>query len=328
MGFQKPVSSTPRFALWKLRFWKPTKPVFLHSRGSLSLFGNLLVFGFLVWFLYPFNAGLPLSFPAICRRDLSKSGRFRANLAVDFPAVASDSLLPSPICSWVIFLWPWSRAILTRFWLFPAVWPVIPASCGCSWGSRPCPQPLLAGILPIPGRMDLCLVRSVSSPPICVCSVLPVFCCPCWCPFFVASVPYLWAIFFCWIVPFCDCSILCSCRWILPLDITLLLAILLDIFCCLCSCPWFVIHYLLPLSGNHPLFDFVSTALEEFVVKKPPCRRSRGLEISQRKVVNFPPKRHFFRLPPISEDSHSSVGSNEVIIWVRAIYVFVGANVY
>ena len=93
-------------------------------------------------------------------------------------------------------------------------------------------------------------------------------------------------------------------------------------------------HYLLPLFGFvvcgsvppnccHPLFDFFSTALAPFVVKKTPCRRSRRLEISKRKVVEFPPKRHFYRLPPISEDAKSSVGSNEVINSASLSFLFI-----
>ena len=114
------------------------------------------------------------------------------------------------------------------------------------------------------------------------------------------------------IVPFCVCvhaihHVLCFgliCRYLLPF-------------------VGFVVLGSVPPNCCHPLFDFLSTALAPFVVKKPPCRRSRKLQISKRKVVNFPPKRHFFRLPPISEDSKSSVGSNEVIYSARPSVLFI-----
>ena len=39
--------------------------------------------------------------------------------------------------------------------------------------------------------------------------------------------------------------------------------------------------------------------------------------------MEFPPKRHFYRLPPISEDAKSSVGSNEVINSASLSFLFI-----
>ena len=102
----------------------------------------------------------------------------------------------------------------------------------------------------------------------------------------------------------------------------MLCASLIAVICChlLCLLSYFGS---VPARYCHPLFVLLSTALAPFVVKKSPCRRSRRLQISNRKVVNFPTKRQFFHLPLIGEDLKSSIGLNEVIYFTSTSILFI-----